>query len=74
MPNPLIKWAKRNTHSDPPPSLEGYKGGRDLSFQHSHPVRKEEYTSVVVLRQSDKKKMFLWSRLTLHHCTARNCM
>ena len=21
MPNPLIKWAKRNTHSDPPPSV-----------------------------------------------------
>ena len=43
MPNPLIKWAKRNTHSDPPPpSLGGYKGGRNLSYRHSHPVRKEE--------------------------------
>ena len=34
MPNPLIKRAKRNTHSDPPPpSLGGSKGGRNLSFE-----------------------------------------
>ena len=25
MPNPLIKWAKRNTHSDPPPPPSGAK-------------------------------------------------
>ena len=41
MPNPLMKWAKRNTHSGPPPHSSGaIKGHRDLSYGHSHPVQK----------------------------------
>ena len=42
MPNPLIKWAKRNTHSDPPPIPWGLERlTRPLSFPHSHPQGKE---------------------------------
>ena len=41
MPNPLIKWAKRNTHSNPPHPLGAKRFKQPLSFPHSHPQGKE---------------------------------
>ena len=45
-------------------------------FQHD-PIYTEDGTFMTdadVEAEQQKKKMFLWERLTLHHNTARNCM